>query len=68
MRLAVQERKALFTNSQMELMFVDFCLAKLWVIETPHIKELCLLFEIEEKEKTGLNSCFPDSDGMRYRI
>lgn len=49
-------------------MFVDFCLAKLWVIETPHIKELCLLFKIEEKEKTGLNSWVPDSDRMRYRI
>lgn len=53
---------------QMELMFVDFCLAKLWVIETPHIKELCLLFKIEEKEKTGLNSWVPVSDRMRYRI
>lgn len=45
---------------QMELMFVGFCLAKLWVIETPLIKE--------EKEKTGLNSWVPDSDRMRYRI
>lgn len=35
-------------------MFVDFCLAKLWMTETLHIKELCLLFKIEEKEKRAL--------------
>lgn len=47
-------------------MFVNFCLAKLWMTATPHIRELCLLFKIEEKEKRGLNSQEPNSDGMRY--
>lgn len=45
---------------------MDLCLATLWMTETPHIKELCLLLKIEEKEKRGLNTREPDSDGMRY--
>lgn len=45
-------------------MFVDFCLAKLWMTEARHIKEFRLLFKIEEKRR--LNSRDLNFDGMKY--